>query len=377
MPQWFGIRAIRQVVRGQQGADGFLQPRDMLGQVDQRHGEVTRAVQDADGQRGDQHQIADRRLAAAPEQNAPSGHAGDQHRRDDGMDQAQPLQIDQAAAARVHLDADGGGDAPLLPERGAERAHHRHVADHVHQLAIDRGGLGREAAMQRRAASREIEHQHTQAGRCHDQRGRHHQVHHADEDDRANHRDAGRQHVPRAGVLRGECGIGGGGDAAGECARQAFGEVARRVAGQMTEQVAPDVAGHRHERIGSRPAGATPQQIVGGDQPAEDGECLPETDRFLRSGRNNIHQVLDPVLDRHGTGHCHQHGKEDSEVSPRSASHIAPQEPDRVSLQARQIRRAVVPHFSRNRCHFHSTSGSISTRNPPIFRHIPLPITRT
>ena len=35
----------------------------MLRQVDQRHRQVTRAVQDADGQGGDQHQIADRRLA--------------------------------------------------------------------------------------------------------------------------------------------------------------------------------------------------------------------------------------------------------------------------------------------------------------------------
>ena len=267
------------------------------------------------------------------------------------MDQPQMLQIDQAAAAGAHLDADRVGDAPLLPQRRAERAHHRHVADHVDQFAIHRGGLGGEvcdAAACRagrdrtpaRPAQRDAATSVAASVRLTD----------ADEDDRPDHRDARRQHVPRAGVLHGECGIGGGGDAAGECARQAFGEVARRVAGQMAEQVAPDVAGHRHECIGSRPAGDAPEQIVGGDQPAQQGEGLPETDRFLRSDRDNIDQVLHPVLGRHGAGHRHQHGKQDREVPRRMAAHIAPQEPDRVRLQAAtDPPRAGVPHFSRNR----------------------------
>ncbi len=165
--------------------------------------------------------------------------------------------------------------------------------------------------------------------------------------------DAGRQHVPRAGVLGGERGVGGGGDAAGQRARQPFGEVAWRVAGQMAEQVAPDVAGHRHKRIGRRPAGDAPQQVVGGDQRAQRmAKAYQSADCFLRSGRNNIDQVLETVLDRDGADHRHQHRKEDRKVPPGMAAHIAPQEPDRVRLQTRKIRRAVVPHFSRNRCHF-------------------------
>ena len=56
----------------QQGADRFLQPRDVLRQIDQRHRQVARAVQDAERQRGDQHDVADRRLAVLPQQDAPS-----------------------------------------------------------------------------------------------------------------------------------------------------------------------------------------------------------------------------------------------------------------------------------------------------------------
>ena len=141
-PQRPRIRPIRQFVLGQQRADRLLQPGDVLGQIDQRHRQIARAVQDAERQRGDQHQVADRRLALLPQQDAPADHAGDQRRGDHGMDQPQPLQIDQAGAARAHLDADRGADAPLLAEHRAERAHHAHVADHVDQLAIDRRRLG-------------------------------------------------------------------------------------------------------------------------------------------------------------------------------------------------------------------------------------------
>ena len=113
----------------------------MLGQIDQRHREVARAVQDADGQRGDQHQIADRRLAVLPQQQTPRDDTSDQRRGDHRMDQPQPFQIDQAGAARSHLEADRAGDTLLLAEHRTERAHHRHVADHIDQLTIDRGGL--------------------------------------------------------------------------------------------------------------------------------------------------------------------------------------------------------------------------------------------
>ena len=58
----------------------------------------------------------------------------------------------------------------------------------------------------------------------------------------------GGKHVPRAGILYRERGIGGGGDPAGERAGQAFGEIGRCVAGEMAEQVAADVAGDRDER---------------------------------------------------------------------------------------------------------------------------------
>ena len=97
-----------------------------------------------------------------------------------------------------------------------------------------------------------------------------------DERDRRHRRRAGRQHVPDEHVLDREDRVRGRGDAAGQHAGQAVGEVARRMPGQMAEQVAPQIAGHADEGEARDPAGDPPKQIVGGDQPTQQGECDPD-----------------------------------------------------------------------------------------------------
>jgi hypothetical protein len=59
-------------VRQQQGADRFVQAGNVLGEVDQGDGEVARAVQDGEGERGDEDEVADAGVAVLPEGDAPS-----------------------------------------------------------------------------------------------------------------------------------------------------------------------------------------------------------------------------------------------------------------------------------------------------------------
>jgi hypothetical protein len=62
-------------VRHQQRADRLLQPRHLLRQLDQRHREVARAVQDGEAERADQHEVAGGGVTLLPEQHTPA-HGG-------------------------------------------------------------------------------------------------------------------------------------------------------------------------------------------------------------------------------------------------------------------------------------------------------------
>ena len=75
-----------------------------------------------------------------------------------GVKDAQLLQIEQAAPARVHLALDGGVEAAMLAQKAAECAHQRHVADDVDHFAVDRGRLVGEIVVQRPAGGGEAEH---------------------------------------------------------------------------------------------------------------------------------------------------------------------------------------------------------------------------
>ena len=77
---------------------------------------------------------------------------------DAGMQQAQLLEIDQAAPPRRHLAVDRLVEAAPLAAEAVEGAHQRHVADDVDHLAVDRGGAVGEVVMQRLAGRREAEH---------------------------------------------------------------------------------------------------------------------------------------------------------------------------------------------------------------------------
>ena len=134
---------ILQLVRGQQCGGRFLQAGDVLRQVDQRDSEVAGAVQDAERQGGDQHQVADLGLAVLPEQDAPGDHAGGQDRRQDGMHEPDMLQVIEAAAAGGHFAFHLVADPPLFAEGRTEGPHDIEVADDVDQFAVDAGGFPR------------------------------------------------------------------------------------------------------------------------------------------------------------------------------------------------------------------------------------------
>ena len=69
--QRLGFGVIAQFMRLQQRRDRFRHPRDMLGDVDQRDGEIARRIQDGKAERADQHDVAGGGAALLPELDAP------------------------------------------------------------------------------------------------------------------------------------------------------------------------------------------------------------------------------------------------------------------------------------------------------------------
>jgi hypothetical protein len=121
--QFDGVRAVGHAVRFQQCAHRFGETRDVLRDVDEGDGEVTRAVQDGEAERADQHDVAGRSPAVVPQPQRPAEQAGRQHGRDDRVQETQLLQIKQALLARIHFGFDGRAEARLLANRHTERAH--------------------------------------------------------------------------------------------------------------------------------------------------------------------------------------------------------------------------------------------------------------
>ena len=141
-------------------------------------------------------------------------------------------------------------------------------------------------------------------------------IYRANEQDRADHGDTGRQHVPGAGVFHRERGLSGGGDPAGQRAGQTLGKPALRMAAQMRKQVLPDIAGDRDESPCRGPSADAPQQIVGGDKTAQEQEGGPDGWMCLRAGGDAIDQMLQAILRGDAADHGPDDGAEDKGMSP-------------------------------------------------------------
>ena len=97
---------IAQVMRDQQRRQRLRQPRQVLGDVDQRHGQVARRVQDREPERADQHDVAGGGRAALPQHDRPGEQPDRQHDRDQRVQEPQLLEIEQAAPPRRHFAVD-------------------------------------------------------------------------------------------------------------------------------------------------------------------------------------------------------------------------------------------------------------------------------
>ena len=253
---------VLQLVRQQQGGEGFRQPGDMLGDVDQCDGKIPRGAQNGNSQCADQNDVAGGGSATLPKHDGPGQQRDRQQDGDRGMRDPQFFEIAQAASPRRHFPIDGRVEPIMLETETAKRAHQRHVVDDIDHLAIDGGGLVGEVVVQGLAGGRQMKHRdHHRAG-DHDQPRRHHPIHGTYQRNGRNGCNARRQHVPDEHVLDGENGIGGRRDAARQHPRQAVREIARRMSGQMAENVPAEVAGDADKRKAGGPAGDPPQRIV-------------------------------------------------------------------------------------------------------------------
>jgi len=98
--QRLGLRMVAQLMWKQQRSNRFGQAGEMLGNIDQRHGEIARGTQDAKSQRADQHDVAGAGAAALPKHDRPDEQGNRQHHRDRGVRDPQLLEVTQAASPR-------------------------------------------------------------------------------------------------------------------------------------------------------------------------------------------------------------------------------------------------------------------------------------
>ena len=277
-------------------------------------------------------------LPLRPQPQRPAEQAGGQNRRHDRVEQAQLFEVQQALLTRDHFGLHGRAEALLLAEGHAERTHERHVADHVDELAVDRRRFRRKVVMPRRAAFREpVQDQRENHRRGH-QAGGHQRIDGDDHHDRAQHRDARRQDVPRHHVFGRVDRVRCGRDPAREHAGLLLGEVRRRMAGEIREQILAQVAGDDHEHVRADPAADPPQQVVGGDQPDEDHERAPERAGMAAALSEDIDQMLDRVLRGEGAADRGEHAEEHDGMRDGMPADVAHQKRERTMRIARKLR---------------------------------------
>ena len=293
---------ILQVMRNEQCAERLREARQVLGHIHQGDGQIPRRMQDRQAERAHQHDIAGRGRAVLPENDRPAQQPDSQEYRDTGMQQAQLLQIKEAASPRGHLPVDRSVEPPVLATEPAERPDQRHISNHVDHFTVHRGSAVGEFVVQRPAGGGQVKHGHDQNSGEHQQRAGHGQAHGHHESDRDQGGHAGRHHVPDEHVLQGEDGVRGSRDTTGQRSGHPFGEIARRVPGEMAKQVAAQIAGYGNEGVAGDPAGNPPQQVVRGDQRRQQQQaqpCIANAAVDVQPRRKRIHQKLHAVLRAH------------------------------------------------------------------------------
>ena len=152
------LGAIAKGVGGQQRGERLGKARHMLRHVHQRHRKIPGGVEHGNTESADEHHLAWRDEALLPEQNRPSDQRQRQQDSDGGVQQSQPLQIEQAPLSRDYFATNGPVEAAMLAVNSAKRQDDGHVADHVDHLAVNRGGPMRILMVQGLAAGSDAEH---------------------------------------------------------------------------------------------------------------------------------------------------------------------------------------------------------------------------
>jgi hypothetical protein len=326
--QWCRPWNVAQLVRDEQRPQRFGQPCHVLGHVDERDREIAGGVQNGESKGADQDDLAGACLAALPQHDRPHQQPDRQNDRHHRMQEPQPFEIAQAALACSQFAIERRIEAAVLACDAAERAHDRHVADHVDHLAVDRGGLVSKIMMQRLSGGGEAKHGHDHDGRNdHQQRG-HRAAHGQHQRNCAERSQAGRQHVPDEHVFEHIDGVRGRRDAARQHARHAIHEIAWRVSGQMSKQVAAQVAGDARKCVARDPAGQSPQQVVACDQGNEDKEGEPHI-LSLAVVDEAVDQEFNAILRADSAADSRQNAAKDDGVGIGPAAQIAKNEAQR------------------------------------------------
>jgi len=129
--------------------EGFGKSRHVLGDINERHGEVASGVEDGEAECCDQDNITCRYRTLLPQSDRPSQQPYRQHDHDDRVKEPELFEVLQAPPARPNFASHDLIKSLVFAIQAAEGAHKRQIADDIDHFAIDRRGLVCEFVMQR------------------------------------------------------------------------------------------------------------------------------------------------------------------------------------------------------------------------------------
>ncbi len=312
-------------VRLQNDLQGVGNGAQLLGGVHQGQRQIARAMQDAEGQRTDQHHIACTHRSGAPHADGPDQHAAGHQRQADVVNHPRLFHVHPAAPMRHGLVTDLFGQPRAFAIARGKRLDRPHVGNRIHQLATHPGGLRGKALMLGAAANAEAgddgRHDRNEA----DQRGGHAPIHRQQQHDGADEIHDGRHDLPRQSTEDLPGGAAERGDAVAQRTGKMLGEVAHRVAGEMAEQIHADVHHAGHHGAAAQPAAQAPQQVFHRDQADEQAQRQPHVCLAALIGGHRVHQHFHAVLHRHrAAGRAHDQEQQATEM-PRPSAHVVPE----------------------------------------------------
>ena len=142
----------------------------MLCDVDQCNRKIAGGAQDRYSERANHDHVTSARLSLLPKENGPSEQTKREGYGDDGVAEAEPLEVKKAFATCAEFVLNGLIEPVVLAPDSAEGFDEPHIPDNVDHFAVHCRSLAGEIVMQRLSVRRDAKHDDDNDG-CRQQQG--------------------------------------------------------------------------------------------------------------------------------------------------------------------------------------------------------------